>query len=81
MSFGPPPGLSYPADESVTSPVISNHHGYGGASGPSTNLEVSQTSGSAHGESRFFRSTGWASQVSVPSCRAFSAETVSPALI
>ncbi|EIW60805.1 CCR4-NOT core ubiquitin-protein ligase subunit MOT2 [Trametes versicolor FP-101664 SS1] len=48
MSFGPPPGLSFPADESVTSPVISNHHGYGGASGPSTNLEVSQTSGSAH---------------------------------
>ena len=55
-------------------------HAYGGASGPSTNMEVSQ-SGSAHGEFGLLRSTGWESLVSVPSCRAFSAETISSALI
>ncbi|OSC96367.1 hypothetical protein PYCCODRAFT_1441104 [Trametes coccinea BRFM310] len=48
MAFGPPPGLSFPADDSVTSPSASNHYGFGGASGPSTTMEVSQTSGSAH---------------------------------
>ncbi|KAI0668506.1 hypothetical protein C8Q78DRAFT_1081365 [Trametes maxima] len=47
MGFDPPPGLSFPVDESKASPSISSHLGYGGASGPSTNLEVSQ-SGSAH---------------------------------
>ncbi|KAI0781358.1 hypothetical protein BD413DRAFT_504780 [Trametes elegans] len=48
MAFGPPPGLSFPNDEPVASPASSNHLGYGGTSGPSTNVEVSQTSGSAH---------------------------------
>ncbi|KAH9857629.1 hypothetical protein C2E23DRAFT_719717 [Lenzites betulinus] len=47
VPFGPPPGLSFPSEESIGSPSLS-HLGYGGASGPSTNLEVSQTSGSAH---------------------------------
>ncbi|KAI0637406.1 hypothetical protein C8Q77DRAFT_1097408 [Trametes polyzona] len=47
IPFGPPPGLSFPTDESIASPSLSNL-GYGGATGPSTNLEVSQTSGSAH---------------------------------
>ena len=76
MGFGPPPGLSF--QEDLASPM--GNASYNGASGPSTNMEVSQ-SGSAHGESRFFRSTGWESLVSVPSCRAFSAETISSALI
>ena len=79
MAFGPPPGLPFP-DETVGNPALANHgqHGYG--SGPSTGMEVSQ-SGSTHGESVFSRLAGWESQVSVPSCRAFSAETVSSALI
>ncbi|OBZ75632.1 hypothetical protein A0H81_04826 [Grifola frondosa] len=46
LAYGPPPGLSY-QDVALLSPVVSNHQGYGTGSGPSTNLEVSQASGSA----------------------------------
>ncbi|KAI0373288.1 hypothetical protein BV20DRAFT_1119332 [Pilatotrama ljubarskyi] len=48
MAFGPPPGLTFPTDESIASPSVSSHLGYGGASGHSANLEVSQTGDSAH---------------------------------
>ncbi|CDO68864.1 hypothetical protein BN946_scf185000.g7 [Trametes cinnabarina] len=81
MAFGPPPGFSLPADESVASPSSSNHFGYSGVSGPSTNVEVSQASGSAHGEFRFFRSTEWESQdVHEISTSPSPAPTQSPAL-
>ncbi|KAI0654784.1 hypothetical protein C8Q70DRAFT_925216 [Cubamyces menziesii] len=46
MAFGPPPGLSFPTDESIASPSMSNHLGFGGPTG--SNMEVSQASGSAH---------------------------------
>lgn len=71
LAFGPPPGLGI-QDQSQSSAnlaAMSHALGYGAntGSGPSTNLEVSQTSGSVHGESLVFLSHGRKSLVRVPS--------------
>lgn len=63
LGYGPPPGLFM---DGVTASSV-NHSIYASGSGPSSTLEVSQTSGSVHGESSLPISKGRESQVRVPS--------------
>jgi len=66
MGFGPPPGLSF-QDGSLGNIASSmNHSAYGLPNGSLGSVEVSQTSGSVHGELFFFPLKG-GSQVRVPS--------------
>ena len=66
MGFGPPPGLSFQDGSlgSLASPM--NHSAYGMPNGSLGSVEVSQTSGSAHGEFLPYPPKG-GSQVRVPS--------------
>lgn len=53
LVFGPPPGLAYPMGVS-SSPALSNTYSHT----PPSNVEASQTNGSAYGESFPFRLRG-----------------------
>lgn len=66
MTFGPPPGLSFPPGV-MPSPSMASRHGLSMGGGLPTGMDLSQAAGSVHGEFRFLHSQGRESQVRVPS--------------
>jgi len=55
LGYGPPPGLSFADNGMASSSSPADHHVYGVLNGPLANLEVSQTSGSAHVRKLYLR--------------------------